>query len=220
MTDVPGGFFFYNTDDEETPSDASGWRTRNLGGRRNVFDGNLYQIQDTYTQIQNQRQGGESWAVCTALKLYRQARYRCLWAKAWAALTGRSRALMDLNAIRASCILRASHYVGIQTIALDRIQGSEGRCHDFDVGFRPLQSHNRERWLRIAAAQLMRMPLPPVALVRVGDRYFVLDGHHRISVARAMGQTEIDAEVTVCEFAGPLPWEQAAVVRKMAPQLA
>jgi uncharacterized protein (DUF1015 family) len=59
-----------------------------------------------------------------------------------------------------------------------------------------------------------------VALVRAGDRYFVLDGHHRISVARAMGQTEIDAEVTVCEFAGPLPWEQVATSCMMAPQLA
>ena len=185
-----------------------------------MFDGNLYQIQDAYTQIQHQRKGGESWAICTALKLYRQARYRCLWAKAWAALTGRSRTLLDLSAIHAVCALRASHYAGLQTVAIDRILGSEGRCQDFDPGFQPLQSHSKERWLRIAAAQLMRMPLPPVALVRVGDRYFVLDGHHRISVARAMGQSEIDAEVTVCEFAGPLPWEQAATACTMVPRLA
>lgn len=185
-----------------------------------MFDGNLYQIQDAYTQFQGQRQGEESWAICTALKLYRRARYRCLWAKAWAVLTGRSRALLDLSAIRAVCPLRASHYAGLQTVAIDRILGSEGRCQDFDAGFQPLQSHNKERWLRIAAAQLMRMPLPPVALMRVGDRYFVLDGHHRISVARVLGQSEIDAEVTVCEFAGPLPWEQAATARAVVPQMA
>jgi hypothetical protein len=181
-----------------------------------LFDGNLYQIQEAYTQIQHQRQG--IWATYDALKLYRRARQRCLWAKIWAALTGRPRALVDLDAIRGACTLRASHHAGIQTIAIDRILGSDGRCHDFDVGFRPLQSHSRERWLRIAAARLMRMPLPPVSLVQVRDRYFVLDGHHRISVARALGQAEIDAEVTVCEFAGPLPWEQTAAARRMVPQ--
>jgi len=183
-----------------------------------VFDGTLYQIQDAYTQIQHQQQGEESWAMCAALKLYRHARCRCLWAKAWAAITGRSRALMDMSGIRAVCALRASHHAGLQTVAINRILGSEGRCQDFDAGFQPLRSHNKERWLRVAAARLMRMPLPPVALVEVGDRYFVLDGHHRISVARAMGQTEIDAEVTVCEFAGPLPWERPAAAGRMVPQ--
>ena len=101
----------------------------------------------------------------------------------------------------------------MRSIAVNQILGSEGRCHDFDVGFRPLRSHNKERWVRIAAARLMRTPLPPVTLMQVGDRYFVLDGHHRISVARALGQTEVDAEVTVCVFAGPLPWEKAATAR-------
>ena len=45
-------------------------------------------------------------------------------------------------------------------------------------------------------------------LVKVGDKYFVLDGHHRISVAKALGQESIEAEVTVWDVAGPLPWER------------
>jgi hypothetical protein len=52
--------------------------------------------------------------------------------------------------------------------------------------------------------------LTPVELIQVGDVYFVRDGHHRISVAQAMGQKAIDAEVTVLEVAGPLPEERAA----------
>jgi hypothetical protein len=51
--------------------------------------------------------------------------------------------------------------------------------------------------------------LPPVALIQVGDVYFVKDGHHRISVARALGQVEIEAVVTVWHVAGQLPWESA-----------
>jgi hypothetical protein len=47
--------------------------------------------------------------------------------------------------------------------------------------------------------------LPPVVLVQVGDVYFVRDGHHRISVARALGQLDIEAEVTVWQVSGPLP---------------
>ena len=175
-----------------------------------MLPGDLYQIQAAAAQIQNHRQGEEFWATCAALKLYRHARYRCRWGQVWSALTAQPRTLLDLDAVRAACVLRACHHDGVRSVAIDRIQGSEGRCHDFDARFRPLRSHSRERWVRIAAARLMRAPLPPVTLTLVGDRYFVLDGHHRISVARALGQTEIDAEVTVCEFAGPLPWEQAA----------
>jgi hypothetical protein len=59
--------------------------------------------------------------------------------------------------------------------------------------------------------------LPPVVLVQVGDVYFVRDGHHRISVARALGQLDIEAEVTVWEVAGPLPWD--APVRPSRPGL-
>jgi hypothetical protein len=49
--------------------------------------------------------------------------------------------------------------------------------------------------------------LPPVALVQIGDFYFVLDGHHRISVAQAYGQRDIEARVTAWRVSGPLPWE-------------
>jgi hypothetical protein len=49
--------------------------------------------------------------------------------------------------------------------------------------------------------------LPPVELVQVGDVYFVRDEHHRISVARTLGQLDIEAEVTVWHLSGPLPYD-------------
>jgi hypothetical protein len=62
--------------------------------------------------------------------------------------------------------------------------------------------------VNIAAAWEMGTPLPPVKLIQIGDLYFVRDGHHRISVARAMGQEAIEAEVTAWTVMGPLPWER------------
>ena len=62
--------------------------------------------------------------------------------------------------------------------------------------------------LGIAAARHRGRSLPPVALIQVGDHYFVRDGHHRISVARALGQQVIEATVEVWRVDKPLSWEQ------------
>jgi hypothetical protein len=94
--------------------------------------------------------------------------------------------------------------MGHQVVALCQIRGSEGRCRDFDANFRPLQPHCATRWLGVAMAWKTGTALPPVSLIRVGDVYFVRDGHHRVSVARALGQAEIEAEVTVWRVADVL----------------
>ena len=65
-------------------------------------------------------------------------------------------------------------------------------------------------WVRVVMARSQGVPLPPVSLVQVGACYFVEDGHHRISVAHALGQVMIEAEITVWDVRGPLPWEQPA----------
>jgi uncharacterized ParB-like nuclease family protein len=96
--------------------------------------------------------------------------------------------------------MRGSHHNGLRAIPLDRIQGSEGRCRDFDATFHPLNGRNRERWTHIAAAMLRDEALPPVDLIEVDGVYFVRDGHHRISVAQALGRQAIDAVVTTWEI--------------------
>jgi hypothetical protein len=53
-----------------------------------------------------------------------------------------------------------------------------------------------ERWKRIDRAYHRGEELPPVSLYKVGGFYFVLDGHHRVSVASYHGVEWIDAEVT------------------------
>jgi hypothetical protein len=93
---------------------------------------------------------------------------------------------------------------------MNQIRGSEGRSRYFDRDFNPLYDRARGRWLNIARARQQGKDLPLVVLVQVGDIYFVKDGHHRISVARALGQKAIDARVTVWQVSGPLPWEMPA----------
>jgi hypothetical protein len=130
-------------------------------------------------------------------RLYARARDRGLWGQVWSMLTGHSRCLLTLAEIEATCTLHVHRSTVIQTVPLSQIRGSEGRRDDFDRDFNPLRDYNKARWLNIAAARRRGKALPPVELVQVGDIYFVLDGHHRISVARAMGQRDIEARVMV-----------------------
>jgi hypothetical protein len=87
-------------------------------------------------------------------------------------------------------------YRGMRTVPLSQIGGSVGRCSEFDSDFMPARASVEERWKRIDRAFHRGEELPPVSLYKVGSFYFVLDGHHRVSVARYHGVEWIDAEVT------------------------
>lgn len=92
-------------------------------------------------------------------------------------------------------------YLGVRLVPLSAIRGSENRVNDFDADFRPLQEHDKPRWIGVMRAMSSGEPVPPVDLIRVGEHYFVRDGHRRVSVAKWLGMKEIEAEVTV--------WNQA-----------
>src|SRR4051794_15378173 len=86
--------------------------------------------------------------------------------------------------------------LGLKVVPLDAIVGTVDRAADFDRGFRPTSPRLRSRWERIAAAQRRGESLPPISLYKVGDLFFVRDGHHRVSVAKSLGRQDIDAYVT------------------------
>jgi hypothetical protein len=86
--------------------------------------------------------------------------------------------------------------LGLRVVPLDAIVGSVDRTRDFDRNFRPTSARVRTRWEQIAAAMRRGEPMPPVDLNKIGEIYFVRDGHHRVSVARALGRKDIDAYVT------------------------
>ncbi len=111
-------------------------------------------------------------------------------------LTGRSNRLQALDAATADLLTSHGHYLGTRTVALSQINGSEARTNDFDRSFHPLNSRTIGRWTSVARARQAGIPLPAVELIKVGDNYFVRDGHHRISVAHSFGEEYIEAEVT------------------------
>jgi hypothetical protein len=86
--------------------------------------------------------------------------------------------------------------IGLRVIRLDSIVGSVDRGHDFDRRFRPTSGRVRERWERLALAARRGEAIPPIEVYRVGELHFIIDGHHRVSVAIAMGLSTIDAYVT------------------------
>ena len=113
----------------------------------------------------------------------------------WAAITRRPSALRSLQADHGRG--KGGHYAGLKQVPIDDIQGTEGRQADFDDRFNPLSERTRQRWQSVASAIAAGLILPPVELIQVGDHYYVRDGHHRVSVTRAMGEHEIQAKVTV-----------------------
>ena len=144
---------------------------------------------------------------CTPNSLYARARQRARRGQFRASLTGRTQALLSLKQIRTACTVEAECDGGIRTVPISQILGSEGRSRYFDRDFNPLYDQARGRWLSIVRARQEGKALPPVALVQVDDAYFVQDGHHRISVARALGQLDVEARVIVWQVTAPVPWE-------------
>ncbi len=86
-------------------------------------------------------------------------------------------------------------YRGVSAVPIDKIVGSEGRYRDFNRFFFPKREHLKARWTGIDELQYKDVLLPPVVLYEMGGVYFVRDGNHRVSVAKAKKQAFIDAEV-------------------------
>jgi hypothetical protein len=87
-------------------------------------------------------------------------------------------------------------YRGRRTVEVSRIVGSVGKHRQFDPNFMPLSKASPEKWKRVDRAFRLGQELPPVSLLELGGDYFVIDGNHRVSVARFHGVEWIDAEVT------------------------
>jgi hypothetical protein len=136
------------------------------------------------------------FAIFATVELFDHAYRSGNRAALWARLSGHSNRLIRL-ATDHQRHTGARHFAGRQSVPIARISGSEGRDLDFDRQFRPRRKSMRSRWQAIAGEMLRGVDLPPVELIQIGERYYVRDGHHRISVAAALGWREVDALVTV-----------------------
>ena len=130
-----------------------------------------------------------------AVTLFNNARADAQKAMLFALLSRRSNHLLALDKAAAGRSDANHHYLGTYTVPLSQIRGSETRTQDFDRSFHPLNARTMHRWTSVARARQNGTPLPAVELIKVGQDYFVRDGHHRISVAHAFGEQFIEAEV-------------------------
>ncbi len=103
--------------------------------------------------------------------------------------------LLSFNDLRARLQLFQQSYAGLQTIEVARIVGTVDRSDDFDRDFLPRTPQIRERWERLERA-FPTLGFPPISVYQVNDVYFVIDGNHRVALAKQNGAEFIDAEVT------------------------
>ena len=84
--------------------------------------------------------------------------------------------------------------LGIREIRIDQIIGTLNRSSDFDHEFRPLKKHLLNRWVN-TFIRLNRDEWSPIVVHKIGEQYYVEDGHHRVSVARSAGMIFIEAKI-------------------------
>lgn len=136
------------------------------------------------------------YAVADADDDYRRMRRRQAWSRVAARLRGEPADLLVFADVVTACGRAGERDLGLQTVDLATVVGTEGRARDFDHRFRPRASADPRRWQRLYRDTRTGEFVGPIDLYRVGNHHFVRDGHHRVSVAKALGRTTIDAYVT------------------------
>jgi nucleotide-binding universal stress UspA family protein len=138
------------------------------------------------------------------LRDFQDARRRASLEDLRARLTGESDDLLSYEAIRDLVRAESSTSRGLQDIPLDAIVGSVGRYHDFTRSFLPRRESDKHRWANVKLKALYHGGFPPIEVYQLGDVYFVLDGNHRVSVARQLDADTIQAYVTEVHSRVPL----------------
>jgi len=134
------------------------------------------------------------------LRLFANMMTNGWWHRLWARLTHRTAQLLELDETLCCSEVESSHYAGLRSVNIDNIRGTEGKANIFDDAFHPIKEMARDRWLSVAREKINGHTLPPVELIDVDGTYYVRDGHHRISVARSLGESFIDAEIIVMDL--------------------
>jgi uncharacterized ParB-like nuclease family protein len=142
-----------------------------------------------------------------AIQDFDSARARAFRRSLGTILTGRAQRLRSIDPLLRAAGLEGRSYGGVREIPLDRIVGSaasDSKSRDFDPAFLPINRRMRERWTRIYQAMVEGDELPPIDVYKVDDNYYVIDGHHRVSVARNLGRPVINARVVNVRTRAPL----------------
>ena len=129
---------------------------------------------------------------------FSKARFKSFINQVISAFSGHPTTLLSYDDVKEKLHIGGPIYRGVKTIRVEQIAGSLNRYHEFDRAFLPREDQLASRWQKVDRAFYEDIHLPPVVLYKVGEVYFVVDGHHRVSVAREKGQEFIEAEVREC----------------------
>jgi uncharacterized ParB-like nuclease family protein len=142
-----------------------------------------------------------------AIQDFDRARARAFRRSLGTILTGRALRLRSIEPALRAAGLEGRSFGGVKEIPIDHIVGSvapDAKTADFDPAFLPVNRRLRERWTRIYQAMVEGDELPPIDVYKVDDNYYVIDGHHRVSVARELGRPTINARVINVRTRAPL----------------
>jgi hypothetical protein len=129
---------------------------------------------------------------------FSRARWKAFVRNVLASFKGEKNTLLSYDEVKEKLHIGGPIYRGVKTVPISQIVGSLNRYHEFDAAFLPKNDENAGRWQSVDRAFYQEVSLPPVVLYKVGEVYFVVDGHHRVSVAREQNAEFIDAEVREC----------------------
>lgn len=136
---------------------------------------------------------------------FHRARRRAALEALLARFSGRPADLLSYDEVVGKLGVSGQSSLGVGQIPIASIVGSVGRYQDFSRTFLPRLEEDEERWVRVGAAANSIADLPPIEVYKVGDSYFVLDGNHRVSIARQQKLRFIDASVIEVRTRVPLP---------------
>jgi len=135
---------------------------------------------------------------------FARARTRAFLNDLFALFSRKRNTLLSYDEVKEKLRIGGPIHRGIRTVEVPKIVGSVNRYRDFDRAFLPTNNRLGGRWQRVDRAFYEDISLPPVVLYKVGEVYFVVDGHHRVSVAREQGQVYLEAEVRECRVKVPV----------------
>jgi len=147
----------------------------------------------------------ESSKRSAALSDFREARRRAAVRAVLGRFQGTSLELLSYTEVASRLRITGQFERGVQEIPVDKIVGSVGRYDEFDSSFLPLKSRDAQRWASVRVAALDPTELPPIDVYQIDDAYFVIDGNHRVSIARHTGMEFIAAHIIEIETRVPFP---------------
>jgi nucleotide-binding universal stress UspA family protein len=148
---------------------------------------------------------GSTYRRALLAEQFHRARRQAAVESLLARLSGQSADLLSYDEVADKLRVSGQSPGGLRQIPVAAIVGSVGRYQDFTRTFLPRDQVDQDRWVRVGAAAPVIGDLPPIECYKIGDSYFVLDGNHRVSIARQQGVAYIDAYITEVRTRVPLP---------------